>query len=107
MLLGLVVLFDEVDLDGTDQLGQLALVFTAHLRESNNSGGLLVDDRAQTSLVLDNAVWHAHLSAKRRKENNQLNGVDIVGNDDEGSLLSLDQGDDVVQTVFNIQSCRV
>lgn len=39
--------------------------------------------RSKTGLALDNAVWHAHLSAERREPHDQLNGVHIMGNHHE------------------------
>lgn len=62
---------------------------------------LLVDDSAETGLALDDGVGDAHLLAERRKEDNQLNGVNIVGDEDQGSLLVLNQADDVVETVLD------
>ena len=59
---------------------------------------LLVDDGAETSLALDNGVGDTHLLAESGKEDNELNGVNIVGDEDEGSLLVLDEADNVVQT---------
>lgn len=63
---------------------------------------LLVHNSTKTSLALDNGIGDAHLTAQRRKENNQLNGVDVVGNQNERSLLVLDEADDVVETVLDI-----
>lgn len=60
-----------------------------------------MDDSAETSLALDDGVGDAHLLAERRKEDNQLNGVNIVGDEDERSLLVLNQANDVVETVLD------
>lgn len=57
-----------------------------------------MDDGTETGLALDDNVWDAHLAAESGQENNQLDGVDVVGNEDEGSLLVLDEADNVVQT---------
>lgn len=62
---------------------------------------LLVNDGTQTGLALDDGVRNAHLAAKRGQEDDELNGVDIVGNQDQRSLLVLDQTNDVVQTVLD------
>jgi hypothetical protein len=62
-----------------------------------------VDNRAETSLALDDDVGDTHLAAESRKEDNELNGVNIVGDDDESSLLGLDEGDDVIETVLDEQ----
>lgn len=65
------------------------------------STDLLVDDGTESGLALHNGVGNAHLAAERRQENNELDGVDIVGDQDERSLLVLNQADDVVQTVLD------
>ena len=49
-----------------------------------------MDDGAETGLALDDGVGDTHLLAERRKEDDELNGLDIVGDEDEGSLLVLD-----------------
>jgi len=94
------VLVHEAILDGRDELGELRLVLGADLGEGNNGGGLLVDDRAETGLALDDGVRDTHLLAEGRKEDNELDGVDVVGDEDERSLLVLNQADDVVETVL-------
>lgn len=62
---------------------------------------LLVDDSAETGLTLDNSVRDTHLLAQRGQEDDQLNGVNIVGNEDQRSLLVLDETDNVVQTILD------
>lgn len=100
--LGILVLLQEVDFNGADQFGKFVLVFTPNLSESNNSGGLLVHNSAQSGLVLDDAVGHSHLAAESGDEDDQLNGVHVVSNDDQRSLLGFDQSNDVVKTVFDV-----
>ena len=101
MSLGLLVLVRVTLLDGLDQLRQLSLVLRADLGQGEDSGGLLVDDRAESGLALDDGVWDAHLAAERWEEDNQLNWVNIVGDEDQRSLLVLNQADDVVETVLD------
>lgn len=60
-----------------------------------------MDNSSETGLALDDGVGDTHLLAERRKENNQLNGVDIVGDEDQGSLLVLNQANNVVETVLD------
>jgi len=60
-----------------------------------------VDDSSETGLALDNAVWDTHLAAESGQPDDDLNGVNIVSNDDEGSLLGLNQSGDVVDTVLD------
>ena len=61
---------------------------------------LLVDDRSEAGLALYNGVGDAHLAAESGEEDDQLNGVNIVGDQDQASLLVLDETDDVVETVL-------
>ena len=60
-----------------------------------------MDDSSETSLALDNSVGDAHLAAQSRQEDDELNGVDIVRDQDERSLLVLDQANNVVETVLD------
>ena len=59
-----------------------------------------MDDRAETSLALDDDVGDTHLAAESGEEDDELDGVDVMGNDDESGLLGLDEGDAVVETVL-------
>lgn len=62
---------------------------------------LLVDDGTESGLALDDGVRDTHLAAQSREEDDQFDGVNIVGDENEGSLLVLDQADDVVETVLD------
>jgi len=57
-----------------------------------------VDDRTETGLVLYDNVRNTHLSAKSGDKDNELNGVNVVGNDDKVGLLVLNEGNAVVET---------
>ena len=70
----------------------------AHLGESKDSGGLLVNDSTESGLALHNGVWDTHLAAEGGEEDYELDGVDVVGDEDERCLLVLDEADNVVQT---------
>ena len=60
-----------------------------------------MDDRAETGLALDDDVRDAHLAAERGEEDNELDGVDVVRDDDERRLLGLNEGYAVVQAVLD------
>ena len=62
---------------------------------------LLVDDSSETSLALNNSVWDTHLTAESWEVDDELDWVNIVGDEDESSLLGLDQSNDVVETVLD------
>jgi hypothetical protein len=99
--LGLLVLLGVTLLDGLDELGELRLVLRADLGDGEDGGGLLVDDRAETGLALDDGVWDTHLAAESWEEDNQLDWVNIVRDEDESSLLVLNQANNVVETVLD------
>lgn len=101
MALGLLVLVGVALLDGGEELGELGLVLGADLGNSENSSGLLVDDSAEASLALDDGVRDTHLAAESGQENDELNGVNIVGDEDKRGLLVLNETDDVVETVLD------
>lgn len=48
-----------------------------------------MDHCTETGLVLDDNVRDAHLAAESRDEDDELNGVNIVGDNDEVCLLGL------------------
>jgi hypothetical protein len=59
----------------------------------------------QDCFIIRYTYFHnaTHLPAKSGQEDDQLNGVNVVGNDDQRSLLGLNEGDTVVQTVLGEQ----
>lgn len=57
---------------------------------------------SQSGLTLDDAVRYSHLLTESWEVDNELDWVDIVGNDNELSLLVLDERDDVVQTELDV-----
>jgi hypothetical protein len=60
-----------------------------------------VDDSSETGLALDDGIRDTHLAAESGKKDDQLDGVDIVGDEDERSLLVLNQANNVVETVLD------
>ena len=57
-----------------------------------------MNEVTKTSLALDDDVRDAHFAAKSREPNNQLDGVDVMSNDDELGLLGFDKSGHVVET---------
>jgi hypothetical protein len=98
--LSFLVLLTVTLLDGLNQLRQFRLVLRSDLSQSNNSSGLLVDDRAESCLALDDSIRNTHLTAEGWQEDDQLNGVNIVGDEDQSCLLVLNQADDMVETIL-------
>ena len=60
-----------------------------------------MDDSAESSLALDDGIRNAHLAAESGEEDDQLDGVDIVGDEDKRGFLVLNQADNVVQAVLD------
>ena len=60
-----------------------------------------MDDGSEPGLALDDGIGDAHLAAESGQEDDELNGVDIVGDEDERGLLVLDQADNVVEAVLD------
>jgi len=60
-----------------------------------------VDYSAEAGLALDDDIGHTHLAAEGWEKDDELDGVDIMCDDDERSLLGLDEGNNVVKTVFD------
>jgi hypothetical protein len=98
VLLKLVVV---VGLDGRDNGSELRLVSILDVSEGNSGSSLLVDESTETSLTLNNAVRDIHLAAESGQVEDKFDRVNIIGNDDELSLLGLDQSNNVVQTVLD------
>lgn len=85
-------------LEDLNEVLELSVVLSGDLSNGNASSGLLVDDSAESSLALDEAERDVLLSAKLGEPDDGLNGVNIVSNDNESSLLLLNELGDVVQT---------
>jgi len=62
-----------------------------------------VDDGTDAGLALHDDVWDTHLAAESWEENDELDRVNIVSDDDEGCLLGLNEGDDMVKTILDKQ----
>lgn len=62
---------------------------------------LLVNNGSETGLALNDGVRNTHLLAKSGKEDHQFNGVNVVGDKNQRSLLVFDQTNNVVKTVLH------
>ena len=62
---------------------------------------LLVHQSAEASLALDDGVWHPHFPAERGEEDDELDGINVVGNEHQGRLLRLDERHDVVEAILD------
>ena len=62
-----------------------------------------MDDSSEAGLALDNGIGDTHLAAESGEEDNELDGVDIVSDDDERRLLGLNEGNTVIEAVLDEQ----
>jgi len=97
----LLILVGIALLNSRDELRELGLVLRLDLGQSENSSGLLVDYSAKAGLALDDGVWDTHLAAEGGEEDDKLDRIDIIGDEDESSLLVLYKADDVVETILD------
>jgi hypothetical protein len=90
----------QVSLGSRNEGGELAVVLTTNFLDNNYGGSLLVDDCAEAGLALDDHVWYAHLATQSWKENNKLDGVNIVRNNNEGCFFGLYERSDMIKAVL-------
>jgi hypothetical protein len=79
-----------------DERGVSSKARRSQRRRTYDGGGLAADNGTETGLALDDDVGDAHLAAEGGEEDDELNGVNVVGDDDEVGLLLLDETDDVL-----------
>ena len=90
----------QVGLGGANDGSGVTLVLALDFLDSNDSGDL-VDYSTETGLALDDDIGDTHLAAESRDEDDEFDGIDIMGDEDESDLLGLDEGNDVVEAIFN------
>lgn len=88
-------------IDGGDEFAELGLVLALDLGERDHGGGLLVHDRAETGLALDDGIGDTHFAAQSGQEDDELNGVNVVGDQDQRGFLVLNQSHHMVETVLD------
>ena len=91
----------QVGLGGTDKGGQLALILALHVLNGQDSSSLLMHNGAKAGFALHNDVGNAHLSAEGREVYDKLNRIDVMGDNDQGGLLGLDEGNTVIKAVLH------
>jgi hypothetical protein len=77
---------------------EVLVVFFSQFGDSDAGGGLLVDELSESCLSLDEAIGDSLLSAESGEEHHHLEGVDVVGDNDELGLAFFDEGGHVVET---------
>lgn len=94
----LVELLKELLLHGLEVLE----VFLVHFGEGKAGSGLEVDELAEGSLSADKAEGNFLLAAEGGEMDNGLNGVDVVGNNNELGLVLFNEGSHVVKTELDV-----
>ena len=59
-----------------------------------------MDDSAKAGFALNDHVWYAHLATKSRKENDELDGVNIMRDDNESCLFGFYESSDMIKAVL-------
>ena len=88
----------EVSSEGSSKVVGLTFVFLSHVSDGYDSSVLLMDKSSESSFSADEAVGDVHFAAKSGEPGDKLNGVDVVGNDDQLGLFLLDESGDVVES---------
>lgn len=97
----LISLVNEVSLGGGDNGGKFLLILTTNVLESEDSSSLLMNDGTETGLGLDDHVGNAHFTTQSGNEDNQFDGINIMSNNNKVGLFRLNEGDTVVQPIFD------
>ena len=79
--------YAQVCLGGADEGAQLSFVLASHVGHDQYGGSFLVHDRAESCFTLNDDVGYSHLATEGRDEYHELDGVNVVGEDDKGGLL--------------------
>jgi len=101
-LSGEVGVIVELGLELLAELLKIDEVFTTDFGESEAGGGLEMNKLTEVSLATDEAEGDTLLSAESGQVNNELDGVNIVGDDNHLSLVLLDKGGHVVETELEV-----
>ena len=79
-----------------DQFAKSGTVLGVDIGQGNARAVLEADETTKSALALDDAVGDAHATAQGWQEQDDLNWVDIMGDDDQLGLLLLDLDGHVV-----------
>ena len=92
----------EVGSEGSSKVVDLSFVFLSNVSNGEDGGILLVDKSSEGSFSLNEAVWDIHLSAEVGEPNNKFDGIDVVSNHNQFSLLFLNKFGNMVETELNV-----
>jgi len=101
-LSGKVGVVVELGLELLAELLEINVVLAADFGESNAGSGLKVDELTEVGLSADEAEGDTLLSAKSGQVNNDLNRVDVVGDDNHLGLVLFNKSGHVVETKLEV-----
>lgn len=76
-----------------------SLILRIHRGQAHASGSLLVNESTELSLTSNDGVSNTHLVAESREPHNKLKRINIVSNENELSLLLLNELGHIIETV--------
>jgi len=88
--------FVVVSLNSLNEFSKLLFVLVFDLTKSDTGALFSADQLSESGFAFDDAVRDVHFSAQSWQVNDDFDWVDIVGDNDELSLFSLDEVDDLV-----------
>ncbi len=93
----------KVSSEGSGQVVKFGFVFLSDISQGNAGSVLLVNQPSQIGSSSNETVWNVHLSAKSWKPDDELNWVDVAGNDNQFGFSLLYKFSDMVQTEFKVE----
>ena len=92
----------ELLLEGDGELLEILEVLLVDLGKGNAGSGLHVAELTKVGLSADEAVWDVLSAAESGQMDNGLNGVDVVGDNNQLGGTLFDEGSDVVETELEV-----
>ena len=91
----------QVGFGGADESRKFSFILALNVLQSHDSSSLFVYGCTELCFALDDDIRHAHLAAESRKEDNKLDRINVMCNDDKRSLHCFDEGNTVIQSIFD------
>jgi len=66
-----------------------------------------VHNSSETSFTLHDDLGDAHVAAQRREEDDELDGINVVHEDNECGFLGDNEGDNVIEAVVDEEGFQV
>ena len=101
-LSGQVGVVIELSLEHGGHLFEVNNILAADISDSDAGGGLEVAELSKVGLSTDEAEGDTLLAAESGKMDDELDGVDVVGNDDKLGLVLLNESGHMVETKLEV-----